>query len=204
VNYESGIMNHDKESFNVLFIGRLEKRKNLVNLIKAFEVLNSKFPEQKNSQPKAGPPRAEKFKLTLVGKEGFGFEEIKKVVQKSPHKNDIILKGYISEQEKEKLYQDANIFILPSFYEGFGLPILEAMSYGLPVICSNTSSLPEIAGDAALLIDPNNPKEIAEAINKVFSDNNFKKEMIKKGFENVKRFSWEKCVKETLDALLHC
>ena len=197
MNQELGIRNHGKESFNVLFIGRLEKRKNLVNLIRAFEVLNSEF------NPPAGGQNS-KFKLILAGKPGFGFEEIKKAIQESPYKNDIVLKGYVSEKEKEELYQDANVFILPSFYEGFGLPILEAISYGVPVVCSNTSSLPEVAGDAALLIDPNNIQEIAEAMSKVFNNNNLRNKMIEKGLENVEKFSWEKCAKETMDILLNC
>jgi glycosyltransferase involved in cell wall biosynthesis len=84
------------------------------------------------------------------------------------------------------------------------LPILEAMNYGVPVICSNTSSLSEVAGDAALLISPNNIQEIADAINKVFGDDDLKNKMIKKGFENMKRFSWEKCARETMEVLLNC
>ena len=101
------------------------------------------------------------------------------------------------------MYKNADLFILPSFYEGFGLPVLEAMSYGAPVICSNASSLPEAAGDAALLINPNSPKEIAEAMKKVFSDDNLREKMVEKGFENVKKFSWEKCVRETMREVLN-
>ena len=181
----------NKENFSILFIGRLEKRKNLVNLIKAFKIFKESYKLQATS-----------YKLILAGKAGFGFAEIKKAIQDSPYKKDIVLKNYVSEEEKGELYKNADLFILPSFYEGFGLPILEAMSYGIPVICSNTSSLPEAAGDAALLIDPNNPEEIAGAMNKVFSDDNLRKEMIEKGFENVKKFSWERCARETMGEVL--
>ena len=182
-----------KKIFSILFIGRLEKRKNLVNLIKAFELFkkNSQFTIH-NSQ------------LILAGKNGFGFEEIKTAIQKSQYKDDIIFKNYISEKEKDELYKKADLFVLPSFYEGFGLPVLEAMNYGVSVICSNASSLPEVVGDAALLVNPNNPQEIAEAMNKIFSDDSLRNKMIEKGFENVKKFSWEKCVRETLFTLLHC
>ncbi|MCK4592119.1 glycosyltransferase family 4 protein [Candidatus Parcubacteria bacterium] len=193
MNQESRIKNQENHKFNILFIGRLEKRKNLVNLIKAFELFKKRY-----------TLHVARYTLILAGKEGFGFEEIKKAIQESPFSKDIILKNYVTEKEKDELYKKADLSILPSFYEGFGLPVLEAMSYGVPVICSNTSSLPEIAGDAALLVDPNNIEEIAEAINRIFSDDNLKKEMDRKGFENVKRFSWKKCVKETLDTLLHC
>ena len=118
------------------------------------------------------------------------------------YKKDIILKDYISEKEKDELYKNADLFVLPSFYEGFGLPILEAMSYGVPVVCSNNSSLPEVTGDAGLFFDPNNIQEIAEAINKIFNDDDLRNKMIEKGFENVERFSWEKCVRETVGVLL--
>jgi len=187
------IKHRNKESFNVLFIGRLEKRKNLVNLVKAFEIFKERYKIQDT-----------RYKLILAGKEGFSFDEIKKAIKISRYKNDIILKSYVSEKEKEELYQGANVFVLPSFYEGFGLPVLEAMNHGVPVICSKTSSLPEITGNAALLIDPSDPKEIAEMINKVFRDNDLKEKIIERGFENVKKFSWEKCAKETFNTLLHC
>ncbi|MEA2097796.1 MAG: glycosyltransferase family 1 protein [Patescibacteria group bacterium] len=187
------IKHRNKESFNILFIGRLEKRKNLVNLVKAFEIFKKRYKIQDT-----------RYKLILVGKEGFGFNEIKKAIQRSSYKNNIVLKSYISEKEKNKLYQNADVFVLPSFYEGFGLPVLEAMSHGIPVICSKTSSLSEIAENAALLVDPNNPKKIAEAINKIFSDNDLRKKMIESGFENVKKFNWEKCARETLFTLLNC
>ena len=180
---------------SILFIGRLEKRKNLVNLIKAFEFF------RRRHWPMS--PSEKLCKLTLVGKKGFGFAEIKKAIQDSPFKKDIVLKSYVSEEEKSELYKNADLFILPSFYEGFGLPVLEAMSYGAPVICSNASSLPEAAGDAALLINPNSPKEIAEAMKKVFSDDNLREKMVEKGFENVKKFSWEKCVRETMREVLN-
>jgi len=187
----SSIKHQNKEIFNILFIGRIEKRKNLVNLIRAFEIFknNIQYP-------------ISNIQLILAGKSGFGFSMIKREIQKSLYSKDIILKNYIMEEEKNKLYKNADLFILPSFYEGFGLPIPEAMSYGLPVICSNVSSLPEAAGGAALLVNPNNPKEIAEAMKKVFGDDDLRKKMIEKGFENVKKFSWEKCARETMNVIL--
>ena len=193
MNQESRIKNHGKRSFNILFIGRLEKRKNLVNLIKAFELFKKRY-----------TLHVTRYTLTIVGKEGFGSEEIKLAIQQSSCKNDIIIKGYVSEAEKEELYQNAGLFVLISFYEGFGLPILEAMSHGVPVICSNVSSLPEIAGKAGLLVDPNDIEEIAESFERIICKEDLKDDMIKKGFENVKRFSWEKCAKETIDILLNC
>ena len=182
------------DEFNILFIGRLEKRKNIVNLIKAFELFKNQLRRRHS--------RMSPSQLILSGKKGFGFQEIKKTIQESLYKKDIILKDYISEKEKDELYKNADLFVLPSFYEGFGLPILEAMSYGVPVVCSNNSSLPEVTGDAGLFFDPNNIQEIAEAINKIFNDDDLRNKMIEKGFENVERFSWEKCVRETVGVLL--
>ena len=196
---------------NILFVGRLEKRKNLVNLIKSFDLLKKDFknpPSPLLQRGKCVPPLSKgvrgisDVKLILAGKRGFGFTEIKKAIEESPFKKDIILKGYVSEEEKSELYKNADLFILPSFYEGFGLPVLEAMSYGVPVIYSNTSSLPEVAGNAALLVNPNSPEEISGAMNKVFSDDSLREEMIEKGFENVKKFSWEKCARETMEVVL--
>ena len=192
------IKHQDKESLSILFIGRLEKRKNLVNLIKAFEIFKNPSSPLPAGQAGLFQRGNSDIKLILAGKNGFGFAEIKKAIQDSPFQKDIILKNYISEKEKEELYKNSDLSILPSFYEGFGLPVLEAMSYGVPVICSNTSSLPEVVGDAAILIDPNNIKEIAEGINTVFSDDNLRRKMVERGFENVKKFSWEKCAKETM------
>jgi len=194
-NYELRITNYENNNFNILFIGRLEKRKNVVNLIRAFELFKNQLRRRHSGMSPS--------QLILVGKAGFGFQKIKKAIEESLFKKDIILKSYVSELEKEELYKKADLFILPSFYEGFGLPVLEAMSYGVPVICSNNSSLPEVVGDAALLVDPNNIQEISGAINKVFSDDDLRNKMIKRGFENVKKFSWEKCAKETMNVLLN-
>ncbi len=94
------------------------------------------------------------------------------------------------------MLRKAGIFLFPSFYEGFGLPILEAQIAGIPVVTSNISSMPEIAGSSAILVDPNKPEEIAEAAFKLISDEILKNDIIKRGFENVKRFSWEKCSEE--------
>ena len=188
----SSIKPQDKNILNILFVGRLEKRKNLVNLVEAFNIFkNKKRLDNENC------------KLILVGKEGFGFEKIKLAINQSLYKKDIIVKGYVSEVEKEDIFQKASILVLVSFYEGFGLPILEAMSHRVPVICSQMSSLPEIAGEAGLLVNPNDIEEIAEAFKKIICNQDIKNDMIEKGLENVKKFSWKKCAKETMDVLHH-
>ena len=171
----------------ILFIGRLERRKNLVSLIQSFNFIKEKYkiPHQ----------------LILAGKKGFGFKEIQKAVENSPYKNNIILKDYVSEKEKKDLLKNADVFIFVSLYEGFGFPVLEAMEAGIPVIASNNSSIPEISGDTALLVNPQDTEEIAEAIYKILNDNSLKKSLIEKGKENIKRFSWQNCAKKTLEVL---
>ncbi len=165
----------------ILFIGRIEIRKNIHGLIKAFELLKKRY-KVPHKLVLAGPiPRSGIF---------------------DTKRSDLKFLGYVSEQEKLQLFQNAEMFILPSFYEGFGMPILEAQSSGCPVITSNISSMPEVAGQGALLINPKNIEEIAEMMYKIISDSQLKKDLIEKGYENIKRFSWQKCAQETLNVLL--
>ena len=142
-------------------------------------------------------------KLVLAGKEGYGFSEIMFEINKldSSIKNDIIIPGYIAEKDLANLYAGADLFIFPSLYEGFGIPILEAMACGTPVACSKSSSLPEAGGDAAQYFDPENPQEIAETINSVLTNRILKAKMIAKGFIQAKKFSYSKMAKEVLDVI---
>ena len=107
---------------------------------------------------------------------------------------DIILTGYIDEEDKIPIYKLAQIFAFPSLYEGFGMPVLEAMASGTPVVTSNISSMPEVAGDAGILVDPFNENEIFEAYKQILSDKKLQKEMIEKGLEQAKNFQWKKSV----------
>ena len=163
----------------ILFIGRLEAKKNIQGLVKAFDFLKKKYRVP--------------HKLILVGPKGYGYQEFKS--------RDVIEKGYISQEEKSELLKNADLFVLPSFYEGFGMPVLEAQAVGCPVVASNVSSMPEVAGQGALLIKPENIEEIAEAIYRIISNEEFRRDLIAKGNENVKKFSWQKCAKETLRVL---
>ncbi|HAI73834.1 MAG TPA: hypothetical protein DCS28_02365 [Candidatus Moranbacteria bacterium] len=187
-NFQFPISNFQKNSKFILFIGRLEKRKNILGIIKAFEILKEKYKIP--------------HKLILAGNFGYGEEEIKNKIEKSEYKKGIALAGFVTDEEKWRLLKNADVFLFPTFYEGFGLPILEAQSAGAPVITSNISSLPEVADGSAFLIDPNNYDEIAEAAYKIISDKNLRNDIIKKGFENVKRFSWEKCASEIARILM--
>ncbi|HLM83965.1 MAG TPA: glycosyltransferase family 1 protein [Candidatus Bathyarchaeia archaeon] len=186
---EQSSRNSSKPDFSkyLLFIGRLEDRKNILGMVEAFERLKEKYKIS--------------HKLILVGKYGYGGEKIKNKVYSSVYKNDIILTGYISDEEKFYLLKSADVFLFPTFYEGFGLPILEAQSVGTPVITSNISSMPEVAGNSAVLVDPKGSEAIAEAAYKLISDESYKNDIIEKGYNNIKRFDWQKCAEEVSNLL---
>jgi len=159
----------------ILYLGTDNKRKNIKGLIKAFEILKKKYKIP--------------HKLFLAGP--------KKSLKQGP-KHDILFMGYVGEKEKSQLLKNADVFAFPSFYEGFGFPVLEAQVAGTAVVASNISSLPEILNNSALLVNPKKPEEIAKAIYKIISNPELRKSLIKKGQENIKRFSWQTCAQETL------
>ena len=173
----------------ILYLGTLEPRKNIIGLIKAFELFNIKY-------------SILNIKLVIAGSKGWLYKDIFKTVENSPVKKDIILTGFIDDQDKSALYSLADLFVYPSFYEGFGFPPLEAMACGTPVITSNVSSLPEAVGNAAITINPYNLDELYRAMEMVLTDENLKNNLIKKGHEQAKKFSWQKCARETLDFIL--
>ncbi|MCK5465989.1 glycosyltransferase family 4 protein [Candidatus Parcubacteria bacterium] len=178
----------------ILYLGTLEPRKNIVGLIKAFEM----FKRRRHSRMSP----AENYKLVIAGSKGWLYGDIFKTVKNSPVKNDIIFTGFIDDEDKSILYSQAELFVYPSFYEGFGFPPLEAMVCGTPVITSNFSSLPEAVGDAAIMINPYNLDELYRAMETVLNDDKLKDTLIKRGFEQTKKFSWQKCARETLDFIL--
>lgn len=184
-NLNDIIKNENNKTPYILYIGRVETKKNVHGLIKAFNLL-----KEKHKVP---------HKLILAGGKGYGFDEIK---ENDFSNKQIVFAGYISEQEKWRLLKNADCFAFPSFYEGFGIPILEAQQVGCPVLTSNISSMPEVAGEGAILVNPDNIEEIAEAMRKIISDNDFKNNLIEKGYQNVNNFSWQKCAKKTLQVIL--
>ncbi len=173
----------------LLFIGRLEERKNVVGIIKSFEILKEQYKIS--------------HKLVLAGSPGFGYEKIKNEIANVNCVKDIIETGFVSVEEKNELLKNADVFLFPSFYEGFGLPILEAQNAGVPVVASIEASIPEVTGDSALLVDPKNAEEIADAVYKIISEESIKKDLVQKGLENIKRFSWEKCATEIAKIILN-
>ena len=174
-----------KDKNYLLYVGAIQPRKNLIALIKAFEIFKKKNPSD--------------LKLVLAGGKAWQWEDTIKAVERSFHKDDIILTGSVPFAELPILYNCAGIFIYPTLYEGFGITTLEAFASGVPVIVANNSSLPEVAGEAAQYFDANKPEELAEKISKVLDDKNLQEEMIAKGKKQLQKFSWEKCTRETLE-----
>jgi len=158
----------------LLFVGALQPRKNVKGLIQAYTSLPGSFHKD--------------FQLLLVGYEGWNHGDISEMI--ATNKNIHIYDSIENNNELAELYRKASLFVFPSFYEGFGFPPLEAMACGCPVVASNTSSIPEICGDAAYYIDPHNVESIANGILRVTEDENLRKKLIQKGLERVKLFTW--------------
>ncbi|MCS7092869.1 MAG: glycosyltransferase family 4 protein [Patescibacteria group bacterium] len=171
----------------LLYVGTLQPRKNLSALILAFEKLKYLYPE---------------FELIIAGKKGWLYHKIFTLVSQLGLEKDVYFTDYISDNQLIYLYKNAFCFVLPSFYEGFGIPILEAMSYGCPVIASFSSSLPEVGADACLYFDPTNPLSLFEKIKSLIEQPALRETLIKKGYQRVKEFSWEKCGQVTLTAII--
>lgn len=169
----------------ILSVGRIDARKNIESLIRAFVELKREM--------------GIKQKLVLIGREDYLTEHIRNELFNELKNRDIVFAGYVQEEDLPVFYNFADVFVYPSRYEGFGLPCLEAMACGCPVIASNVSSLSEIIGDAGVLVNPLNIKEIASSIYNVISDNKLRGEMITKGLKQVNLFSWRKTAEKTLD-----
>lgn len=171
-----------------LHIGTLQPRKNLRRLVRAWARL---------------PAALQDARLVLAGGAGWGDEaaQLRHEVAALGLSQRVIFTGYISDLEKSALLRAARVCVFPSLYEGFGFPVLEAQTAGVPVVCSNTSSLPEVAGDAALLIDPTQIDAITDAIGRAMGDDAVRAQLIIAGHANLARFSWQSCAKTVLGAL---
>jgi len=169
----------------LLNINTIEPRKNIEGIISAFTLLKEKKEYQN-------------INLIIAGGKGWNSKYIYKILEKNKFKNNIKVFDYINNDEKEYLYNNAKIFLFPSFYEGFGLPIIEAQSRGIPVVTSANSSLSEISGNNVIFINPHNINEILFAIQELLGNKDFYELSKKNGLENSKKFTWEKCARETL------
>lgn len=168
----------------MLFVGNLEPRKNLIRLMKAFELARKKLGSD--------------FQLVICGKKGWLYKDILQTYNEV-NKGDIILTNYVGDEDLVNLYRNADMFVFPTLYEGFGLPVLEAMGCGAPVVTSNVASLPEITGDAAVLIDPLDVWQISEAMVKVALSDSLRRDLRKKGIDQAAKFCWSKTATGTLD-----
>jgi len=172
----------------ILSLSTLEPRKNIDHVVRSFARL---IHEQKIKD----------LHLVLVGSKGWHYDKIfDSISDIGPLKDRIIVTGYVADEDLAPLYTDALAFIYPSFCEGFGLPPLEAMQCGVPVITSNTTSLPEIVGDAGIMLDPLDIDGLCHSILQIYRDSSLRKSMSKKSLERAKQFSWEKCTQETIAA----
>ncbi|MBF0485531.1 MAG: glycosyltransferase family 4 protein [Candidatus Omnitrophica bacterium] len=169
----------------LLFVGTIEPRKNLSSLFRAFSSL-------KSSGSYEG-------KLVVAGMKGWMAEAVHADITTLGIQNDVILAGYLSDDELRCLYNLADVFVYPSLYEGFGFPVVEAMSCGTAVVTSRVSCLGEIAGGGALTIDPHSPSEIAASIKKILTDGPFRADLVRRGMVRAKEFSFQKNARETLD-----
>lgn len=170
----------------ILFVGTLEPRKNVKTLIRAFNRLKKE--------------KKIEHQLVLAGQKGWLFESVFEEIEKSPYKKSIRYLDYVPETDLPALMNSAEVFAYPSFYEGFGLPILEAMQCGTPVVTSSVSSLPEVGGDAILYANPNFESDLADKLYLIISDPELKKQLSERGIERSKLFSWKKCAEDTLSA----
>ncbi|MFC1612506.1 glycosyltransferase family 4 protein [Patescibacteria group bacterium] len=165
----------------LFYVGRLEKKKNIENIIRAFEIFSAQNPN---------------YSLVLAGSPGYGFNNVKCQM------SNVKCLNWIPTEDLPALMAEADIFLYPSLYEGFGIPILEAFSCGTPVITSNRASMPEVAGGAANLVNPESPEEIASAIQQILNNIELKQNLINKGLKRSQAFSWYKCALETLEIIL--
>ncbi len=179
-------INYDFEQPFILFVGTMEPRKNIVNLVKAFNILKEKY--------------AVNHHLILIGQKGWEYEKIFAEIDNSNFRHEILHLGYLSDEAVAVCYSLADVFVYPSLYEGFGLPILEAMTLGAPVITSKTSSLPEVAQEAAMYINPRDYESIATTVHEVISQPDLREDLITRGKNRAKLYSWEKVAEETVKA----
>lgn len=163
----------------ILHVGAIQTRKNIARLVEAFESVPSGW------------------RLVLAGSTGFGAQEILRRIEASPRRDSIEVLGYVSAAELAALYRRASVFAFPSLDEGFGMPVLDAMAAGVPVLTSNRSALPEVAGDAALLVEPTSTESIAEALGRLTSSEELRREMAARGLRRVAEFTWEAAVRKT-------
>jgi glycosyltransferase involved in cell wall biosynthesis len=170
----------------ILYVGTLQPRKNLPILISAFNEFHHKHPD---------------YQLRIAGRRGWMYDAIFKTVVKLKLEKDVIFEGYVTNERRHILYRNAFCFVMPSLYEGFNMPIVEAMATSTPVISSDSSCLPEVGGDACLYFDPTKPFQLVERLEKLLADTTLRTDLIERGRKQAARYSWTACATHTLDIL---
>src|SRR5215470_1432901 len=173
----------------ILYAGRISPHKNLVRIIEAFSALRGELDKEE---------RLLDLKLIIIGDDLSGHPDLRRTVVRSGVQNEVRFLGFVPIEVLRIFYDVANVFLFPSLYEGFGLPPLEAMAHGTPVVTSNTSSLPEVTGKGAVLVNPENVFEIRRALYRVLTDSALRERLKKQGFEQSQRFSWNKSAQRIL------
>jgi glycosyltransferase involved in cell wall biosynthesis len=173
----------------LLCVGRIDNKKNILGLIDAFAIFCERHKDLR-------------IKLVIAGKASYGYDNFYYQIKEHSLDDKIILPGWVQEKDMPYILNGAFALILPSKYEGFGMPLIQAMSCGVPIIASNIASIPEIAQKSALYFDPDNILEISEAIYKISTDNNLRQELIKEGYARVEKFDWNKLARQILDIIV--
>jgi len=173
----------------IYFISRLEAKKNIVNLVRAFSILVNEYKLD--------------YQLVLAGGEGYQFDQALKIIEENNLSDKVILTGYVENEERVPLLSGAELFTLPSIYEGFGVGVLEAQAVGIPVIAANSASLPEAVGEGGLLFDPQSPEDMAQTFKKILENTQLQQELIQKGKENITKYGWKTSAEKLLKILLN-
>ena len=171
----------------ILFLGTLEPRKNLTRVLEGFARFKNSYQGKFD------------YQLVVAGKRGWLFKEYFQQAEDLGIKEDVVFTGYVGGDDLKPLYCHAEFFVMPSLYEGFGQTIVEAMACGAPCLVSRVASIPEVAGDAALYVDPHDTEGIGKAMERLAGDRDLRFELAKKGRQQAKKFSWSKCARETLE-----
>jgi glycosyltransferase involved in cell wall biosynthesis len=197
----------------LLYVGTLQPRKNLIRLVRAYADLlrdqprsgtMSQYASQSVSETVSEPASRslpQSVSLVLAGKRGWLYDTLFAEVSNLGLEQHVHFTGYVEQADLAALISGADAFVYPSLYEGFGFPILEAMACGVPVVCARSSCLPEVGGDACLLVDPHDEADLARALTRVLSDAQLRAELIERGYRRTAGFTWERCARETLAVL---
>lgn len=164
----------------ILSVGVIQTRKNTLNMVKALKALPARY------------------KLVLSGGDGYGSESIHDFIRTEALGDRVIRLGFVDDAQLARLYQAASVFLFPSFEEGFGIPVLEAMSHGVPVVTSNVSSMPEVGGEAALYVDPHSAEDIAQKVRQAVEDGALRDDLVQRGIARARNFTWQRTAEATL------